>query len=113
MIWLTVFFVFSTVQDPPPTKDRPPAVEKRSEPRCQGCATSKKRAPRSTAAHNAFRASHPCPATGNTVGACRGYVVDHVVPLACGGRDDASNMQWQTTADAKAKDRVERAACVH
>ena len=39
------------------------------------------------------------------------YVVDHVTPLACGGRDDASNMQWQTTADAKAKDRFERAEC--
>jgi hypothetical protein len=37
-----------------------------------------------------------------------GYVVaDHVVPLAYSGRDP-SNMQWQTTADAKAKDRVGR-----
>ena len=36
-----------------------------------------------------------------------GYVVDHVVPLARGGADDPGNMQWQTIADAKAKDRVE------
>jgi hypothetical protein len=36
-----------------------------------------------------------------------GYVVDHVVPLAKGGRDAPSNMQWQSKADAKAKDRVE------
>src|SRR5579872_6396005 len=34
-----------------------------------------------------------------------GYVIDHVVPLACGGADDASNMQWQTVVEAKAKDR--------
>ncbi len=40
-----------------------------------------------------------------------GHVVDHKVALACGGADDPSNMQWQTTADAKAKDRVERRGC--
>ena|SRR2546430_9983228 len=40
-----------------------------------------------------------------------GYVIDHVVPLACGGADAPSNMQWQTVAEAKAKDRFERAGC--
>ena len=37
-----------------------------------------------------------------------GYVVDHIVPLACGGADAPSNMQWQTVQQAKAKDKVER-----
>lgn len=41
----------------------------------------------------------------------KGYVVDHVVPLACGGADNPSNMQWQTKADAKAKDKWERKGC--
>jgi len=40
-----------------------------------------------------------------------GHVVDHRVPLACGGADAPSNMQWQTTEEAKAKDKVERQGC--
>ncbi len=40
-----------------------------------------------------------------------GYVVDHIVPLACGGADAPSNMQWQSATDAKAKDRWERKGC--
>jgi hypothetical protein len=54
-----------------------------------------------------FMKSHPCPSTGKTYGACQGYVVDHVQALKHGGRDDSSNMQWQTTAEAKAKDKWE------
>jgi hypothetical protein len=41
----------------------------------------------------------------------KGYVVDHRVPLACGGADSPSNMQWQTKAEAKAKDKTERKQC--
>ena len=37
-----------------------------------------------------------------------GYVIDHVKPLECGGADDPANMQWQTIADGKAKDKTER-----
>jgi hypothetical protein len=40
-----------------------------------------------------------------------GYIIDHIRPLACGGLDIPSNMQWQTKAAAKAKDQTERAAC--
>ena len=40
-----------------------------------------------------------------------GYVVDHIIPLACGGPDMPTNMQWQTLAASKAKDKEERKDC--
>jgi hypothetical protein len=49
---------------------------------------------RGRAARADFQRSHPCPATGRTSGACPGYVVDHVKPLACGGADGGS---WSHT----------------
>lgn len=59
----------------------------------------------------AFVKAHPCPATGKTRGACPGYVVDHIKPLCSGGADRPSNMQWQTVAEAKKKDRIEAEQC--
>jgi hypothetical protein len=69
--------------------------------------TKGNRIERSPAQRAAFVRTHPCPSTGKSHGACPGYVVDHVVALKRGGADNASNMQWQTTANAKAKDKVE------
>jgi NADPH:quinone reductase-like Zn-dependent oxidoreductase len=40
-----------------------------------------------------------------------GWVKDHIVPLACGGPDAVSNLQWQTIRDAKAKDKWETKRC--
>ena len=36
-----------------------------------------------------------------------GYIVDHIIPLECGGADTPANMQWQTVAEVKAKDATE------
>jgi len=62
---------------------------------------------RSTQAKDAFKRQHPCPSTGRSSGGCPGYVIDHVIPLKRGGTDEPVNMQWQTTAAAKAKDKYE------
>src|SRR5206468_2765637 len=62
---------------------------------------------RSPQAKHEFQKSHPCPSTGRSSGACPGYVIDHVMPLKRGGADSPSNMQWQTEAAAKQKDRWE------
>ena len=66
---------------------------------------------RDPAQRRAFQREHPCPATSKKSGKCPGYVVDHVVPLCAGGQDHASNMQWQTIAEAKIKDRQEVGQC--
>ena len=63
---------------------------------------------RSGAAKNAFKRQQPCPSTGRASGSCPGYVIDHIKPLECGGADAPGNMQWQTIADGKAKDKTER-----
>jgi hypothetical protein len=67
--------------------------------------TTNGRIVRSEAAKRAFEAQSGFP-HGRP-----GYVVDHIRPLACGGADVPANMQWQTAAEAKAKDKWERAGC--
>ena len=79
-----------------------------SKSKCATCARdSHGKIKRSPEAKRTFQRSHPCPSTGRTSGACPGYVIDHVQPLKHGGADAPSNMQWQTVAAAKAKDKVE------
>ena len=39
-----------------------------------------------------FKHQQPYPTNGKSKGSCKGYVINHVVPLACGGADAASNM---------------------
>ena len=69
---------------------------------CKDCPRdSNGRIKRSSAARNEFMRR-----TGYPHGR-PGYVVDHIVPLECGGADEPSNMQWQTVAEAKAKDKTE------
>lgn len=66
---------------------------------------------RSKAALTAFKRANPCPATGSAGGSCPGYVVRYMEPPCAEGEDAASNMQWQTVAEAKDKDSWERQYC--
>jgi len=60
---------------------------------------------RSHAVHRAF-----LKATGFPHGR-PGYVADHIFPLCAGGKDAVANLQWQTVAEGKVKDREERTLC--
>ena len=73
--------------------------------------TSDARIKRDQSAKVEFKREQPCPATGAPKGPCKGWVIDHIQPLAFGGTDAAFNMQWQTVADGKAKDKWERKGC--
>ena len=68
---------------------------------------------RSTKVINAFKKQWACPSTGLHKGPCPGWAIDHVIPLACGGRDAVYNMAWmpdegKSCAADYCKDRYER-----
>jgi len=49
---------------------------------------------RSSSVLAAYKRLHPCPVTGSSTGACKGWAVDHIIPLASGGCDSVINMAW-------------------
>jgi hypothetical protein len=59
----------------------------------------------------AFLTAHPCPLTGLIKGRCPGYVIDHVIPLACGGADAVENMHWMRLDEMRVKDRAALREC--
>ena len=88
------------------TRPKTSSGSRSTAPHTRGCKTCPRdahgRIKRSPAAHAQFLRQSGYP-HGRP-----GYVVDHIVPLECGGADSPGNMQWQTIAEAKAKDRTER-----
>lgn len=62
---------------------------------------------------NAFAKRYPCPSTGERKRSCKGWAIDHVIPLAVGGCDSVHNLQWlpheiKSCAGDVCKDRWER-----
>jgi len=53
-----------------------------------------------------------CPVNGKRQEACPGWVIGYLKPLCAGGVDRAANMQWQTVATAKKKEREAQKVCV-
>jgi len=65
-----------------------------------------------------FQKIHPCPSTGLTTGACPGWALNHTIPLACGGCDSVSNLDWmpdeiKSCAEPWCRDRWERKVYDH
>ena len=75
-----------------------------------GCfhATAEKR---SNKVRHDFARAYACPSTGKHALPCPGFYIDHVIPLACGGPDQTTNLQWLSEADWKAKSKWERREC--
>jgi 5-methylcytosine-specific restriction endonuclease McrA len=73
--------------------------------------TESGRIKRDLSARRDFMLHTYCPSTSTYALVCPGYVVDHIVPLSCGGPDKPENMQYQTTEAAKEKDKWERLQC--
>lgn len=68
-------------------------------------------ADRSRAIRGEFQREHPCPSTGTSRGACPNWHVDHRIALCAGGADRASNLQWLTVEEHKAKTRSDVRLC--
>lgn len=66
---------------------------------------------RSASVIRQFKATHPCPATGQIQKSCPGYIIDHILPLCAYGPDAIENLQWQTKAESKKKDILENRQC--
>lgn len=63
---------------------------------------------RRSAVRDAFQRIHPCPSTGLQKGPCPRYKRNHPIPLACGGCDSVSNMEWMRDDAKKLHDSYER-----
>jgi curli biogenesis system outer membrane secretion channel CsgG len=69
---------------------------------------------RSAAARAEFMRTHVCPVDNKIhtpKQGCKGYVIDHIIPLCAGGRDHPANMQYQEYYASLKKDVVERKQC--
>jgi len=82
----------------------PGSLYAQSSIKCVGCERDAEgKIKRSESAKSVFRRTNPCPSTGRATGVCKGYEIDHKVPLYQGGADSSENMQWLSDTEHKAK----------
>ena len=58
-----------------------------------------------------WRKDHPCPVVGPGTCFQKGYAVDHVIALECGGADAGYNLAWFNNESHKIKTRYDNARC--
>jgi hypothetical protein len=58
-----------------------------------------------------FQHANPCPVTLKKVGACHGYVKDHIIPLCAGGHDSVGNLKWSEQVYSVFRDKQEWELC--
>ena len=90
--YLILFLFFSTYL---PASANSPLIETRycGEPKRDATGNIIRRAD----VLRAFQQIHPCPSTGLPTGACPYWQKNHGAPLACGGCDSVSNLNWVPT----------------
>jgi hypothetical protein len=86
-----------------PTEQTPPNARRAEY--CESCEQQAAAILRSQSARREFMQATGYPNGRN------GWTISHVIPLACGGGDDPSNMQWQTETEANLKARLDRLDC--
>lgn len=90
----------------------PGAEGQRRKDYCATCERDKRgKIKRSAKVLRDFQRAYPCPATGKKTGKCPGWAKNHRVPLACGGKDAVSNLEWLTLAEKRKRDAIERKGC--
>ena len=92
-------------QHEPPKQASPAAQPLKTTPDAKEKKGVSPRTERSIAARQAFERQ-----TGYANGR-PGYMVEHIVPLSCGGTDTPANMQWLTLAEARRKNKLDQTRC--
>lgn len=62
---------------------------------------------------NAFWAQNICPSTLKYAAPCPGWALNHIIPLACGGRDAVNNLFKMQVSTKKLIDAIERKVNAH
>lgn len=62
---------------------------------------------RSSKVRTEFKKLYPCPSFNSITGYCE-WIMDHPIPLACGGVDAVYNLQWLPISMWKEKSKWER-----